>query len=129
MEHAAAPWLLATLILSVLALAGSATACWIAVSRASRHGKLLRELALMPPSDANLAKALADQAELFATLGKLTTTVKRLSSRAGMEDLRSRRQDDAPPPGASKAEIRRHYGFTRDGPAFASHQLALVPKE
>jgi hypothetical protein len=130
MESEHAPWLLATLILSLLALAGSVTACWIAVSRASRHSKLLRELAQMPPSDANLAKALADQAELFSTLGKLTTTVKRLSSRAGMEDIRSRRQgDDAPPPGASKAEVRRHYGFTRDGPAFAAHQLTLVPKE
>jgi len=121
--------LLATLISSVLALAGCVTACWIVGSRASRHSKLLRELAQMPPSDASLAKCMADQAELFSTLGKLTTTVKRLSSRAGMEEHRARQDDAAPPPGTDKATLRKHYGFTRDGPEFAAHQLALVPKE
>jgi hypothetical protein len=121
-----APWLLATLILSGLAVVASAVACWIAVSRASQLSKSLHALAQTPPSDVKLAQAMADQAELFSTLEKLTTTVKRLSSRAGMREVQA---DEPPPKGASKAELRRYYGFERDGPDFARRQMQLVPKE
>lgn len=54
-----------------------------------------------------------DQASLSSTLEKLTTTTKRLTSRAGMRELRekSSQSGNAPPIGTSKAELRRHYGL------------------
>jgi len=103
------------------------SASLIAVLQCSRVQKLVRALIATPPSDAKLAEVLADQAALFSTLEKLTTTVKRLSSRSGMREIRER--DSPPPPGASKAEVRRYYNFPHDGPDFARHQLQLVPKE
>lgn len=77
-------------------------------------------------TDARVAAMEADQAALFSTLEKLTTTIKRLSSRAGMRDLREREREDsneAPPVGASKTELLRHYGFAgKAGPNFARAQ-------
>lgn len=67
----------------------------------------------------------ADQAALFSTLEKLTTTVKRLSSRNGMRELRETHAT-APPHGASKAQLREFYGISRmSGPEQAQHQLEL----
>jgi len=78
------------------------------------------------PSDLDLAKLAIDQAELFSTLGKLTTTVKRLSSRQGMQDSRARKENGSnsdPPVGTSKAELLRHYGMSgKVGPEFARAQ-------
>lgn len=77
---------------------------------------------------AALASLQADQAELYATLEKLTTTVKRLSSRAGMRELREQQNDheSSLPPNASKAEVLRHLGLAgKVGPAFAQAQLEL----
>jgi len=128
MDAAQPPWLLATLITSICFSALCASACWIAVLRCSQMVRSLRALIATPPSETKLAALSADQAELFSTLEKLTTTVKRLSSRSGMQQLRER-DPGPPPPGASKAEVRRYYGFTHDGPEFAKHQLQLVPKE
>lgn len=82
---------------------------------------------LPPPSDPKWAQLETDQAELFSTLGKLTTTVKRLSSRAGMQDVRARGEArEAPPKGTSKAELLRFYGMSgKVGPSFAQAQLEL----
>lgn len=64
---------------------------------------------------------------MFSTLEKLTTTVKRISSRQGMRDLREREAEDAaapPPPGTSKAALLRYYGLSgKVGPAFARKQM------
>ena len=82
----------------------------------------------IPSSDAALAQLMADQAALYSTLEKLTTTVKRLSSRKGMQDLREREAapPEAPPVGSDKATLLRHYGMAgKVGPAFAQAQLQL----
>lgn len=128
MDAAPAPWLLATAITSICLAAACVSACWIAVSRCSLMVKSLRELLSTPPSETRLARIEADQAELFSILESVTTTAKRLSSRSGMRELRER-SPGPPPPGASKAELRRYYGFTKDGPEFARRQLEIVPKE
>jgi len=117
--------LLATLITSICLAAVCVSACLIAVSRCSQVTRLVHELKSTPLSDAKLAALSAEQAELFSTLEKLTTTVKRLSSRSGMRELREQKLGP-PPPGAPKSEVRRYYQFPNDGPDFARHQLQLV---
>lgn len=103
-------WSLITSILSLSVAATSAVACFRLASRFTRHQKWARGLVMTKTSDAALAAINADLAESFSTLEKLTTTVKRLSSRAGMQDVRERRStQDPPPPGASKAELRAFY--------------------
>jgi len=120
METNAALWSLSIAIFSLSVAVSCALVCWRAVSRCTAALKSLRRLVLTETSDAKLAAVQADQAELFSTLGKLTTTVTRLSSRAGMQDVRARRSaetsGEAPPPGTSKQKLREHYGL-----AGASH--------
>ena len=103
-------------------------------SRATQSRKSPSSSEQTPPSvtDARVAQMEVDQASLFSTLEKLTTTVKRLSSRAGMQDVRARRAtaDDVPPEGAPKADLFRHYGMSgKVGPDFAREQLARERKE
>jgi hypothetical protein len=70
-----------------------------------------------------LATLVADQAALFSAFEKMAVTVKRLSSRAGMRDVRDRQATAAPPEGTSKADLYRHYGFAgKVGPDFARAQ-------
>lgn len=106
--------LFSLIILTSLASLGAGYA-WRAFrqgSASTRRGKLQPSPDQTPTSDAALARIAADQAELFSTLEKLTTTVKRLSSRKGMQELREERaQPEAPPKGAAKADLYRHYGF------------------
>jgi len=74
----------------------------------SRVGsRFTRVLTRKPPSESTLAKLAVDQAELFSSLDSLTTTVKRLSSRRGMQELRSDRAASEIPNNLSKAELRR----------------------
>lgn len=124
MEINVAPFLLGTAITSLLLVAGYVAACWRADSRSTRSRKSPAELST-GTSDARFAKVEAEMAELFSTLEKLTTTVKRISSRQGMRDLRAK--DDpppVPPPGTSKAELRRFYGVNGlSGPEQAKMQL------
>jgi len=112
----------------------AAVCCVVAVSKLASRSTPRAKPKDSPPqtplSEAQLATLAADQAELFSTLGKLTTTVKRLSSRAGMQELRERREaPEAPPVGTSKAELLKHYGMSgKVGPAFAQAQLELERK-
>jgi len=105
----------------------SVAACWITVSRCTRYLKLLRSLQETPVSAARLETLAADQAEFASTLQKLTTTVKRLSSRYGMAELRERRADEPPPVGTPKAELRLWY--QKNGPAAARRVLPSMPEE
>lgn len=74
---------------------------------------------------AKLAQMETDQASLFSTLEKLTTTVKRVSSRQGMRDLRERESAE-PRPGATKVEVLRHYGLAgKVGTDFYQRHLAI----
>lgn len=110
MGSIAAQWSLITSILSLSVAVTCAVACWRLASRFTALQKWARGLVLTKTSDAALAAINADLAESFSTLEKLTTTVKRLSSRHGMQDMRERRStQDPPPPGASKAELRAFY--------------------
>lgn len=120
-------------ILSLLLAATCAVACWRAVSRCTQLMSALREVQKTPTSAARFETLEAEQAEFVSSLQKLSTTVKRLSSRYGMADLRERRaneEGDAPPVGAPKAELRawasRKVGAQiGQGPDFARRQLEL----
>lgn len=117
------------LITSLCWLVGCALVAWRWGSRSTPRRKQADAPPSTPPSEAHLARLEADQAELFSTLEKLTTTVKRLSSRAGMQDVRARSaqaEQAAPPKGAPKADLLRHYGMSgKVGPAFAQAQLDI----
>jgi len=113
--------LLLTTILSVLCAAGCVAVCFKLASRCTRV------LKRRPPSELTLSQLATDQAALYSSFQSMATTVKRLSSRAGMQELRSRpAASEAPPPGASKAELRKYYGLQAAGPEFAKKQLSLV---
>jgi len=82
--------------------------------------------------ESSLRDLAAEVASLSSSYEKVAKLVTRLNSRAGMRELRSERDasEAAPPPlGASKAELRRHYGLNTSGPDFARRQMSLVPKE
>ncbi len=81
------------------------------VSRFTGLQKWARSQLMTPPSDAKLNELLADQVALSSALASVGKTVKRLSSRSGMEELRAERKSAAPPPGASKEEVRKYYGL------------------
>lgn len=104
---------LATLIISTCFGVGCVLACWKWASAATPRRK---QPASEPatPTSGQLAQLQADQAELFASLEKISQTMKRLSSRAAVQDHRARRNESdsnspAPPVGASKDDLRRHY--------------------
>lgn len=124
-----AQWSLAIAITSICLAAICASACWIAVSRSTRLTNALRELQRTPTSAARFETLEAEQAEFALSLQKLSSTVKRLSSRYGMAELRERREADAQPPvGAPKAQLRlwaaRRTGVMPGvGPEFAKAQL------
>lgn len=134
MVDVALGFLLATMI---------ASACWAVIRvRASlkRDSAAIRrrnQLASSEEASTEVMRRLqsleADQVALSSTLEKLCTSVKRLTSRAGMQDLRSRREESTeatPPVGASKADLLRHYGMAgKVGPAFAAAQQELELKK
>lgn len=115
-------FLLGTAILSLLLAAACALHSFRLGSRVTR---LLKARASAPQRE--LADLRTDVSALFSTMEKVCTTVNRLSSRQGMREHRARASSEAPPPGASKGELRKFYGFTSDGPEFARRQLTLVP--
>jgi len=127
-----------TLICSLSVLAWSVAAAWRWGSQSTPRPKRPASPASTPdspsPSLARLESLAADQADLCSTLEKLTTTVKRLSSRQGMRDVREREaaadSNSGPPRGTSKADLLRHYGMSgKIGPAFAQAQLELETKQ
>lgn len=89
-----------------------AIAVWVWVSRSTPSPKSKRSSEPTPNSDASaLAQIQADQAALFSTLEKLTTTVKRLSTRHGMRDAREREAAEAEAPPSTKTEALRKLGL------------------
>ena len=118
--------LLITLIASVSLLASSALIAWSLVSRSTRRAKQPPSSPTTQNSSEALATLVADQAALFSAFEKMALTVKRLSSRAGMRDVRDRQATEAPPKGTPKAELLRHYGMSgKVGPEFAQAQLRM----
>lgn len=129
MRDSALLLLLLTSITSTCLAAGCVVALFRRGSASTRRAKPPSSPPETPPSEAALAALAADQAELFSTLSKLTTTVKRLSSRQGLQDVRAREataERTDPPRGTPKAELLRHYGMSgKVGPAFAQAQLDI----
>lgn len=105
-------WLLwCSLAMALLSMCGAA-ACAVACSRLASRS--IRALNRKSPSESTLAKLEVDQAELFSSLGSLAKTVKRLSSRYGMQETRERQagpQQEEIPLGLSKQELRRRMGL------------------
>jgi len=110
-------------ILSGLVAVGCVVRCLTLASRVTRA------LNRKPPSESTLSKVVADVAELNSSFQSLARTLKRLSSRHGMAELReTRAAAEGPPPiGTPKAELRKYYGLQQSGPEFAKRQLQLVP--
>jgi len=125
----AAQFSLAMALCSICLAAVSVFVSWREASRSTAARKWLRGQQLTKASEPRLAKLEADQAELFSTLQKLTTSMRRLSSRAGMQDLRERSAAEPPPLGTPKAQLREHYGLNGLKPAdIARRQMSLVPQ-
>lgn len=129
--------LLSLLAMTIISIC-SAVACVVVLlkrgSASTRRPKPQASPEQTPSSEVQLALASVqvDQAALFSELEKITTTVKRLSSRQGMRDSRERERaqsSEAPPTGTPKAELLRYYGMSgKVGPAFAQAQLELERK-
>lgn len=134
MESAVLPFLLVTTITSICCAVACVVVLWKRGSAATRRPKPQASPELTPSSlpQSALAQVQVDQAALFSELEKITTTVKRLSSRQGMRDLRERERGEsleAPPVGTSKAQLLKYYGMSgKVGPAFAQAQLELERK-
>jgi len=101
------------MITSICSLAMCALAVWSMASRSTRSTK--RPNSPEATHSSAIAALQADQAALFSTLEKLTTTVKRLSSRQGMRDGRA--EPEVPPVGTPKQKLREFYGLTGKSPA------------
>jgi len=104
-------WSQVILISSLLLAALSAIVSFRVASRSTQQRNWLRRQVLTQTSDAHYAKLRAEMLELCVALEKTNTTVKRLSSRAGMADVRERRANEPPPLGTPKAQLRLHYGL------------------
>jgi len=119
MEFDVPQWLLITSIWSNLLVAGCVVALWLRGSPSTRARKSQPSSPATPSSvESTLAQIQVDQAALFSTLEKLTTTVKRLSSRSGMQHLREEREHPRSPPiGTPKQQLRIHYGLAGKTPA------------
>lgn len=91
-----------------------AVACVVVCSRLA--SRCTRALTRRSPGDATLARLAADQAELSSSVESLATTIKRVTSRHAMQERRSgQAASKGPPPGASKAQLRLHYGTQQAG--------------
>jgi hypothetical protein len=121
--------LLITVILLVCLGASFAFALWRVASRATRPKKPPPSPALTEASESRFAKIETDQAELFSILQKLNTTLRRLSSRAGMQDLRERRSSDAPPLGTPKAQLREFYKLNGMSPQQVAQRQMFTERQ
>ena len=131
MDQNVAPFLLGMLFSAILVAAACVVAFWRGVSRSTPKPTRKASLEATPNSppdsvQAQIAALQTDQASLFSTLEKLTTTVKRLSSRNGMRELRE--EPAGPPPvGTPKSELRKFYGI--DGKTGAEQAALQLTRE
>lgn len=116
-------WLHMMITLTSL-LVALAALFWRRASRSTPRARRQESPAETPLSE--LASLQADVSALYASFEKMNTTVRRLSSRAGMREVRERQRGAPPPHGTPKAELLRYYGMNgKTGPAFAQAQLSL----
>lgn len=105
-----------TIALLSLALAGYATLRSVRASPATRARK---------PTPASLAESSTELSSALAA-EKISHQLQKLENRLRMREQReAARAGSAPPTGATKAELFRHYGFDQVGPRFAQRQLDL----
>lgn len=127
MDVAVPLWLLLTLLTSISWGVGYACGRLKRASRSTPPTKPKDSPETTPISE--LSKLQAEQAALYSALESVTTTVKRLSARHGMREKRERDREgsnEAPPIGASKTELLRHYGVAGlTGPGFAKKQMEI----
>jgi hypothetical protein len=97
--------------LTCINLVAVSCALWAAITARSSLKALRRKLA--ERSTRSLRQLDAEIASMSATLGSLSTTVRRLSSKYGMQDVRARRKEESPrmpsdlTPSEKKAWLRR----------------------
>lgn len=98
-----------------------------ALVRSQRASPATREKKPTPPSLAESSNAL----DSALAAEKITHQLAKLENRLRMREERdkARLSQGAPEVGASKADLFRHYGFTRVGPAFAQRQLDLERRQ
>lgn len=101
---------------------------WLArrVRRLSRLASVATRREQAPQMwESRLADVQAELAVLSSSFEKVSMQLARQNSREGMRRLRGSRADSPPPPGASKAELRKYYGLQAVGPEFTRQQQAL----
>lgn len=104
----AALLLLITSTLSICLAVFSVVRCSKLASRFIELRRWVRSQITTPPSDAKLNALLADQVALSSALQSVGKTVKRMSSRSGMDELRAERKN-GPPPLGNKAAAKAYY--------------------
>lgn len=118
MDAAALPYWLLTMNCLVLVCAA------LVVLRSTRALRSTRT----PKPDTSSPPTPSETLHSAAELEKLQKVLSRVENRLRMRQVRGQDADDelqAPPKGAPKAALYRHYGFRQAGPAFAQHQLDL----
>lgn len=117
----ALPYLLGIAASISFGAAVSALVHWRLASPATRAKK---------PKPPSLEESL-NELTSASTAEKISHQLQKLDNRLRMREQReaARHPDLAPPVGAPKSELFRHYGFRRVGPEFAQHQLDLESKK
>lgn len=121
---------LGTAILLISLVAAYALGSWRAGSPATRPRKApdSSEATSMETLRRRVESLEADQAALSSTSEKLCTTVKRLTSRHGMQEHREASSSARNPDRSSmtKVELMRSLGLAgKSGPAWAQRQLEI----
>lgn len=122
-------WTVGIVLLS-LQITLIASLLWLAkrVRRLSKLASLATKREQAPQLwESRLAEVGAEVASLSSSFEKVSMQFSRLNSRVGMRNLRADRDEDRgpPPPGATKAELRKYYGLQAVGPDFTRQQQNL----
>jgi hypothetical protein len=120
------------IVLTLLNLCLASFALWAAITARSTLKALRKKLA--ERSSRSLRQLDAEMSSMSTSLGSLSTTVRRLAARTGMQDVRARRKEESahqmPPnltPQEQKAWLRRgmmegRLKIVRDGVPSAADQ-------
>lgn len=112
----------APLYLALIAASISCTTAGYVVLHSLRASAATRA---KKPTPSSLEESL-ETLDSALSVEKISHQLAKLENRLRMREVRdAKRSGTAPPIGASKGELFRHYGFKQVGPAFAQHQLDL----
>jgi len=98
----------------------------VAVLASALSWRALRATRARKPNTPSLAESANELASVLAA-EKITHQLATLDKRLRMREQRmpDRENTRTPPPGATKAQLFKAYGFSQTGPAFAQRQLEL----